>query len=245
MQLRNKTNVINHVGKRYHTKTENFKIFEDTLISKALSAFECENNISEPLKRDEEPRNKAMQCTDIEKLITKFTSSITAACDAAFRVSRAGKRVTTEKSVPWWTSELTLLRRKALALRRRYQRTKNDDALRQGRKLQYHEGNPTYQAKLQQQKIKSWNQFCSQPEDSNPWNAVYKLASGRLRNKTTLTTLQTPNGTYTIDMNSTIKQMTGHFTPEDNGRSDSEHHKRIRQQITEAPATSNDEEFTQ
>ena len=181
----------------------------------------------------------------ISKNLTKFTSSITAACDAAFRVSRAGKRVTTEKSVPWWKSEQTLIRKRVLALRRGYQRTKNDDALRQGRKLQYHEGNPTYQAKLQQQKIKSWNQFCSQPEDSNPWNAVYKLASGRLRNKTTLTTLQTPNGTYTIDMNSTIKQMTGHFTPEDNGRSDSEHHKRIRQQITEAPATSNDEEFTQ
>ena len=61
-------NAINHVGKRYHTKTESFKIFEDILISNALSAFECENNSSEPLKRDEQLRNKAKQCTDIEEL---------------------------------------------------------------------------------------------------------------------------------------------------------------------------------
>ena len=74
---------------------------------------------------------------------------------------------------------------------------------------------------------------------------MYKLASGRLRNKTALTTLQTQNGTYTTDINSTIKQMIVHFTPEDNGCSDSEHHKRIRQQITEAPDISNNEEFTQ
>jgi len=61
--------------------------------------------------------------------MSKFTSIITATCDAAFKVTRARDRNTKGKSVPWWTSELTILRKRALALRRRYQRTRNDDNL--------------------------------------------------------------------------------------------------------------------
>jgi hypothetical protein len=50
----------------------------------------------------------------------------------------------------------------------------------------------------------------------NPWNAVYRLASGKQQNKTTLSTLKTPNGTYTTDIESTVNQMMDHFIPEDN-----------------------------
>jgi hypothetical protein len=66
-----------------------------------------------------------------------FISAVALACDAAFRVSSAGKRATNERSVPWWTGELTILRKKVLALRRRYQRTRNDENLRQERILLY------------------------------------------------------------------------------------------------------------
>jgi hypothetical protein len=78
----------------------------------------------------------------------KFISAVAAACDAAFRVSSAGKRATKERSVPWWTSELAILCKKALAPRRSYQRTRNDENLRHERRLLYQEGNRQYQAKL-------------------------------------------------------------------------------------------------
>ena len=107
----------------------------------------------------------------------------------SFKVSIPGKHAVKGKSVPWWTTELTILRKKTLALRRRYQRTKNDNDLRQRRKLQYSEGRKIYQDKLKEEKTKSWKQFCSQTCRSNPWNAVYKLASGKLQNKTALSTL--------------------------------------------------------
>ena len=148
---------------------------------------------------------KQSACTDV--LMSKFTSIITATCDAAFKVSRAGDRVTKGRRVPWWTSELTILRRRALALRRRYQRTKNDDNLRHERKLRYQEGKIHYQAKLQEEKLKSWNEFCSHTAGFNPWNAVYKLAPGTLKSKTTLSTLKTQNETYTSDVVSTMKHM--------------------------------------
>jgi len=73
---------------------------------------------------------KVKQSTDTDELMSKFTSIITATCDAVFKVSRAGDRVTKGRRVPWWTIEPTILRKRVLALRRSYQRTGNDDNLR-------------------------------------------------------------------------------------------------------------------
>jgi hypothetical protein len=78
--------------------------------------------------------------------MSKFSSVITAICDAAFKVSRTRDRDTKGRSVPWWSSKHTVLRKRALALRRKYQRTRNDDNLRQERKLRYQEA--IYKVKL-------------------------------------------------------------------------------------------------
>jgi hypothetical protein len=135
-----------------------------------------------------------------------------------------------------------LIRKKALALRK-YQRTRKDENLRHERRLQYQEGNRHYQAKLRQQKLKSWKEFCSRTENSNPWNAVYRLVTGKLQYKTTLSTLKTRNDIYTTDIESTFNQMMGHFIPEDSESADGIHHKGIRQQTME-PLNTIDDEFT-
>jgi hypothetical protein len=54
---------------------------------------------------------KVKQSTDTDELMSKFISIITANCDAVFKVSRAGDRVTNGRRVPWWTSELTILQK--------------------------------------------------------------------------------------------------------------------------------------
>jgi len=155
------------------------------------------NKYSDLLKCKEELGEKVKQFTDTDELMSKFTSTVTATCDAAFKVSRAGDRVTKGRRVPWWTSERTILGKRALALRRRYQSTRNDDNLRQERKLQYREGKRHYHAKLQEEKLKSWKEFCSHTTDSKPWNAVYKLESGKQQSKTTFSNPKTHNGTCT------------------------------------------------
>jgi len=77
------------------------------------------------LTSDNPLSQKVRFCTDTEVVIHKLNSAITAVCDATFHVSRPGKRATKERSVPWLTTDLRILRKKkALALRRRYQRTK-------------------------------------------------------------------------------------------------------------------------
>jgi hypothetical protein len=52
-----------------------------------------------------------------------------AACDKSFRKQQASENIITNKSVPWWTEELTVMRKKTNALRR-FQRTRNNEGLR-------------------------------------------------------------------------------------------------------------------
>jgi len=64
------------------------------LILNLLSIFNCINNYCDPLKCVENVGEKVKQSTDTDALMSKFTSIVTANCDAAFNVSVVGDRVT-------------------------------------------------------------------------------------------------------------------------------------------------------
>jgi len=192
---------------------------------------------------DEELQGKVKQY-NTEDLIHDCFSCVTAACNTAFRISK-GRKLKTKRTVPWWNDELKILRKKVNALRRRYQRTLNNEDLRNERRIQYNEGKRQYQSKLQEEKFKSWQKYCSSTEESNPWNAIYKTASGKLRSTTCLTTLQQPDGTFTFDTESTAKHTLDYFVPEDNEINDSAVHKQIRELIKEPIDTDDDKPFSQ
>ncbi len=78
----------------------------------------------------------------------------------------------------------------------------------------------------------------------SPWNIAYKIASGKVRNSTRLTTLEKDDGTYTTDTKSTITHMLEHFVPENREGSDNKLHKNIRKEIQELPDTADDKAFT-
>jgi hypothetical protein len=106
-----------------------------------------------------------------------------------------------------------------------YHRTKTDVNLRQERRLQYLEGNRTYRAKLREEKIRSWKEFCTSADSTNPWNAVFRYAAGKLHKKPTLSTLKMSENTYTTDTVSTVDRLMDQFIPEDNKGSNEAHHK--------------------
>jgi hypothetical protein len=188
---------------------------------------------------------KVKHCTDTGEVIHKLALAITAVCDASFQVLRPSKRASKERSMPWWNKQLATLRKKALAMRRRYQRTTNNTGLRQERRLRYQESNRTYQAKLREAKLKSWKDFCSGTQSSNPWNSEYRYMAGKIRGTLTLSTLKTNNNTHTADIQSTLNQLMDYFIPEDSTSSDGAHHKRARQLMTEPMHTKDNIPFTQ
>ena len=134
-----------------------------------------------------------------------------------FQVLKPGKWASKGRSVPWWNEELTTLCKKALELRRRYQRTTTNADLRQERRLRYQESNRTYQAKLREAKLKSWKDFCTGTDSSNPWNSVYWFAARKTRGALTLSTLKANTNTHTANILSTLYQLMDYFIPEDTG----------------------------
>jgi hypothetical protein len=65
-----------------------------------------------------------------------------------------------------------VLRKRTNALRRKYQRTTNNENLRQERKEKYFNGRREDEVKMQEAKLKSWKTFCTINDGVNPWNMV-------------------------------------------------------------------------
>ena len=63
--------------------------------------------------------NTVMSWDDIEKTVDEFYEDLTTACNETFRTQPAHKTAMTNRLVPWWNEELTILRKRLDALRRR------------------------------------------------------------------------------------------------------------------------------
>ena len=113
-------------------------------------------------------------------------------------------------------------------MRRLYHRTKNDDNMREARKRQYQQEKREYTALLRKSKMLSWTQYCSDTTTSNPWNAVYKLATGNTKKCSTLSILRQPDGTTTQNLAEKTRYMIESFTPEGNEESYNEQQKLLR-----------------
>jgi len=92
---------------------------------------------------------------EIEKTVEEFHEVLKIACNKTFRKQRSSRKTTLNKSVPWLTEELTIMRKRINALRRRHQRMRNNDELRESRKMQYLKGKAHYVATIKREKIKS------------------------------------------------------------------------------------------
>jgi ATP-dependent Lon protease len=130
------------------------------------------------------------------------------------------------------------------ALRRLYQRTKNNEELRNHRKNAYYEERKEYATTIKKEKIKSWKEYCNLTSHTNPWNAIYKLAANKTRGSQMLTTLKKQDGTNTTNIEETAKMMAEHLIPKDDAKDDTEYHKQIRKQVKEPIQTEEDREYT-
>jgi hypothetical protein len=90
----------------------------------------------------------------------------------------------------------------------------------------------------------SRKEYCNLTTEANPWNAVNRLAAGKKKTNTQITTLRKPNGSLTKDTKDTLTYMLEHFTPEDNEQEDNNYHKQIRDMTARPPNTQDDREFT-
>jgi hypothetical protein len=165
------------------------------------------------------------------------------ACNKTFQIHRASRNAPSHRSVPWWSAALTVLRKRINALRRLYQRTRNNEELREKRKTQYFECKATYAATIEREKIRSWKEYYVSTA-TNRWGVIYKLAAGKRNTSIQITTLHNPNGTPNADTKETLSLMMDIFAPKDNRRDDNDYHKQV-SALTKQPANNaDDREFT-
>ena len=173
-----------------------------------------------------------------------YNEAVKRACNKTFSIQRGSRHAASHKSVPWWTAELTVLRKRTNALRRLYQRTKNNEELRNIRNIQYLESKSTYAATIKREKRKSWKEFCNISTATNPWGAIYNLASGRVNTKAQIATLLKPDGTQTGNTKETLSYMMDTFAPKDNYLDDNDYHKSVRALVEQPANTEDDREFS-
>jgi len=82
---------------------------------------------------------QAEEAKDIEGAVNLFQEALILSFNKSSKKWNA-TNITNHKSVPWWTEEITLMRKRINARRRRYQMTTNNNDLRERRKNQYHDG---------------------------------------------------------------------------------------------------------
>jgi hypothetical protein len=201
-------------------------------------------NHSSPTELDDSLTALVTEGTNVETFVDDFNYAVKRACNKTFTIQRGSRHAASHRSVPWWMSELTVLRKRTNALRRLYQRTKNNEELRNSRNMRYLESKSTYAATIKREKRNSWKEFCTISTATNPWGTVYSLASGRINSKTQITTVLKPDGTLTATTKETLSYMTDTFAPKDNYLDDNDYHKSVRTLVAQPANSEDDREFT-
>jgi len=77
------------------------------------------------------------EANDIERAVDLFHEALILSCQQILQEKLNATKITNHKPVPWWTKELTLMRKSTNPLRRRYQRTTSNNDPGERRKNQH------------------------------------------------------------------------------------------------------------
>ena len=97
---------------RYITKKEDLAKFQVNILQTAETRVTQQNAESRAVHLDDTLALRISEDAAIEKHIDEFSEALMIACNKSFKTKRASKKATTHKPVPWWTEELTILRKR-------------------------------------------------------------------------------------------------------------------------------------
>ncbi|CAL1672731.1 unnamed protein product [Lasius platythorax] len=88
------------------------------------------------------------------------------------------------KAVPWWSSDLTVLRRQTMKAREELGRIRKENKADQ--KLNaittYRDLRNKYKNEIRNCKLKTWQNFVAEIGNTDPWGIVYKILRNKIRN---------------------------------------------------------------
>src|SRR5215469_11354735 len=100
----------------------------------------CEASWEKDIKDlDQYISSRIADTDDMEDIVNKFSEALKAAYNKSFRTGRAFTKTRKHKTLPWWTEDLTIARKRVNTFRRKYIGNKNNDKLRDQRQTEYQE----------------------------------------------------------------------------------------------------------
>jgi hypothetical protein len=104
-------------GHRYVGTEGNLKKFDNNLSRIVTTKFRMEQ--AESVHLDKDLATQAKEANDIKTAVDIFQKALILSCNKTIK-KRSKTKKKKYKSVPWWTEELTLTRKRINSLRRRY-----------------------------------------------------------------------------------------------------------------------------
>jgi len=233
----------NYTDTRFIIKEEKLQVFDRNLVQEIRKLANNTHIEGGTEELDRYLSTKTATENDLVQQVDNFSEAVQTSCWRTFQITTTRKKNKNKKSVPWWTNSLDILRKWVNACRRLYQRTRNNEELREGRKLKYIEEKRKYQARIKHEKLNSWKEFCNVTASTNPWSQVYKLVSGKMRPKSIMTTLTKPDGSETTSIQETMEVLLDHLFEEDNTEENT-HQKAIRKAVEEPIRRSDNIKFS-
>jgi len=123
----NKVQIHNFLGTRYIIKGQQHTEFHKNLLQLISKNFQIENNEGNAKEIDKKLNTKITCQKDTGIFIGKFEETIQSTCKETFKHLNSPNTTAKGKSVPWWTDALKIMRKRTVALRRRNQRTLNNE----------------------------------------------------------------------------------------------------------------------
>lgn len=167
-----------------------------------------------------------IQAEDMIKLINKKVHEI---CKKNIKNKKQ-----VERNTKWWNREIAEMRKKVNLSRKNVQKYKklNIVDMEMREKHNYTKIKNKYNCLIRKAKTESWENFVTEVGNRDPWGAVYKLTTGKIKNQDVFHTIKT-EGTYTTEWKSTIKEIIKKLVPEDEINIETHLHKNIKKSCRE------------
>jgi ribonuclease HI len=130
------------------------------------------------------------------------------------------------RAVPWWTEELTQLKRLSRAANRHYHNCKNPD-FKPLLYQYYHEHCTAFKRAVKRAKRKSWQTYCSTSGNTHPWTTVYRI----LKRNGPQQSLRFSADSLDTDLEETINHTLTSLFPQDDPFSDTPFHRKQRSDV--------------
>ncbi|KAL0811622.1 hypothetical protein ABMA28_009992 [Loxostege sticticalis] len=194
--------------RKYNTKKANWDLFNSTLAETRTSG-----------KLDHEGMLRIENAQQIDQTVEKLTEAIDAAC----KISMPSKKSSETLRIPWWTEELTRLKKTTVTYRRKIRNAAPHNRERAVREYLAKKEDYEQQAKLEQ--ISSWKAFCTKQDREGLWEGIYRVIGRTASREEDLPLIK--NG-QPLDNKESATYLAETFYPQDTEEQEKEHHRHIR-----------------